>query len=80
MRDGLIVGALCVFAPEPRSWTETDVTLLTGLADAVISSLELGAVLTERTVDRLHHRLAVMSRDVGRGSATTRSDDHGLNR
>ena len=63
--DGLVVGALCVFGPTPRSWSDTDVATIAGLADAVSTTLELAAVSTERRVDQLHRRLATDAAGVG---------------
>ena len=65
MRDGLIVGALCVFGPVPRTWSDTDVAIVTGLADAAAAMLELAAVSVERRAERLHRRLATDAARVG---------------
>jgi GAF domain-containing protein len=40
-----VVGALCVFGPEPRRWTEHEVELLSTLSESVATEFELsGAV------------------------------------
>jgi len=37
--DGLLVGALCVFGPEPRDWSDRDVGLVCDIADIVVLEL-----------------------------------------
>lgn len=41
-RDGSLVGALCVYDPEPREWSSRDVTLVCQVADAVALHLRAG--------------------------------------
>ena len=50
---GTVVGALCVFGPEPREWSEGDVVLLRQLADSVATELELSALAKEFEASRL---------------------------
>ncbi|MDQ6782526.1 MAG: SpoIIE family protein phosphatase [Actinomycetota bacterium] len=44
---GQAVGALCVFAASPRSWSEHDVGLLAELASSVMAELELSPLAAE---------------------------------
>ena len=40
-----VIGALCVFGPEPREWSDNDVATLRQLADSVVTELELSALV-----------------------------------
>ncbi len=62
---GLTVGALCVFGPEPREWSDDDVTLLEVLAPPVVAQLELAALETEYDDERLVWQLAIDAGGVG---------------
>ncbi len=57
LRDsrGLVLGALCVHDPSPRSWSSWQVGVLAELAESVVAELELRAVTGEasRTMARL---------------------------
>ncbi|KGM02801.1 histidine kinase [Cellulomonas cellasea DSM 20118] len=64
-RDGHLAGALCVFAPEPRAWTPSDVALLTEVARTASSELELSAVSADVERDRMRWELAVTAGGVG---------------
>ena len=37
---GHVLGSLCVYGDEPRSWTDHDVDMMTALAEAVADELE----------------------------------------
>ena len=63
--DGVVVGALCVFGPEPREWNETDVALLRQLADSVTTELELAASTAELEASRLRFDLAIEAAGIG---------------
>jgi PAS domain S-box-containing protein len=63
--DGEPVGTLCVFGPEPRTWSEGDVALLRQLADAVATELELGALSREFEASRLRFELAIDAAEIG---------------
>ncbi|WP_432520983.1 GAF domain-containing protein, partial [Kineococcus sp. SYSU DK006] len=63
--DGHVVGALCVFDPAPRTWSSTDVEVLTDLAGAAAAELELSALALEYESDRLRWQLAVAAGGVG---------------
>lgn len=48
LADGTAVGALCVYGPEPRSWSDRDVTLTGDISDLV--ALELQRLLGEAEI------------------------------
>jgi PAS domain S-box-containing protein len=62
---GDAVGALCVFDPSPRHWSQADVTLLTELAASTVAELELAALSTEHESSRVAWRLAIEAAGVG---------------
>ena len=64
-QDGQIVGALCVFGPNPRRWSATDVALLSDLAAAAVTELELTALAVDYEAARLRWQLAVAAGGVG---------------
>ncbi|MCW2621316.1 MAG: putative sensor protein [Frankiales bacterium] len=59
------VGALCVFGPEPRTWSEADVSLLEELSRAVMAELELSALATEYESSRLRWETALEAAGIG---------------
>ena len=63
--DGHTVGALCVFDPSPRQWTEDDVTVLEYLAAPVVAELELAALTSDYAADRVVWQLAVDAAQIG---------------
>jgi PAS domain S-box-containing protein len=63
--DGQTIGALCVFDPEPRTWSDADVALLEQLAAPVVAELELAALSTDYDTSRLVWQLAVDAAGVG---------------
>jgi serine phosphatase RsbU (regulator of sigma subunit)/PAS domain-containing protein len=63
--SGVVVGALCVFGPEPREWSESDVVLLRQLADSVATELELSALAKEFEASRLRSDLAIDAAGIG---------------
>jgi PAS domain S-box-containing protein len=63
--DGPVIGALCVFGPEPRAWSDTDVSTLRQLAESVMTELELSAVVREYESDRVRWELAIGAGGVG---------------
>ncbi|HET6562296.1 MAG TPA: SpoIIE family protein phosphatase [Marmoricola sp.] len=63
--DGQAVGALCVFDPEPRSWSEEDVVLLEQLAGPVAAELTLAALTTEHEAERVVWELAFDAAGIG---------------
>jgi len=64
-RTGVVIGALCVYAPEPREWSEGDVGTVRRLADAAVRELELTATVREYQRDRVRWGLAIDSAGVG---------------
>ena len=62
---GTVVGALCVFGPEPREWSDGDVVLLRQLADSVATELELSALAKEFEASRLRFDLAIDAAGIG---------------
>jgi GAF domain-containing protein len=62
---GHVIGVLAVFGPEPRSWTEGDVVLLSQLGTPVASELELAALSAEFEASRLRWGLAIDAAGVG---------------
>jgi PAS domain S-box-containing protein len=63
--DGTVVGALCVFGPEPRTWTDTDVTTLRQLAASVVTELQLSALVDEFAGERVRWGLAIEAAGIG---------------
>lgn len=48
-RDGHVLGSLCVVDTKPRRWTESDVTLISHLAEIVMTEVELRREIKHRT-------------------------------
>jgi serine phosphatase RsbU (regulator of sigma subunit)/PAS domain-containing protein len=63
--DGRNVGALCVFGPERRDWSDADVTTLRQLARSAMTELELSALARQYESDRLRWGLAIDSAGIG---------------
>ena len=64
-RRGQVIGALCVFGPEPRDWTDDDVTTLRRLAESAVTELELTALVREYESERLRWGLAIDAAGIG---------------
>ncbi|HWG95075.1 MAG TPA: PAS domain-containing protein, partial [Mycobacteriales bacterium] len=62
---GLLLGALCVFDPEPRPWTAEQQGVLGELAPAVVAELELRAVTLEVATAAARLELALSAADIG---------------
>lgn len=62
---GEVVGALCVVAPDTRPWSDSDVATLEQLAEAVVTELELTALLRQYEGDRLRWGLAIDAAGIG---------------
>jgi serine phosphatase RsbU (regulator of sigma subunit)/PAS domain-containing protein len=58
-RNGLVIGALCVFGPEPRAWSDGDIATLRQLAESAVTQLELSAVVRQYERDRVRWDLAI---------------------
>ncbi|MCW3010759.1 MAG: putative sensor protein, partial [Solirubrobacterales bacterium] len=63
--SGLVVGALCVFDPGPKSWTERDVAVLGQLAEWAMNELELTATTAELTAVEQRWELATSAAGIG---------------
>lgn len=59
------VGALCVYDPSPRHWTDQDLVLLEQLAASVVTELKLVALAEDYEEERLAWQLAVDAAEVG---------------
>jgi PAS domain S-box-containing protein len=62
---GLVIGALCVFGPEARDWSDTDIAALRQLAESAVTQLELSAMVREYESDRLRWGLAIDAAGIG---------------
>ncbi|HVD28119.1 MAG TPA: SpoIIE family protein phosphatase, partial [Mycobacteriales bacterium] len=62
---GRVIGALCVFGPEPRAWSEPDITTLSQLADSAVTELELSALVGEFEAERVRWGLAIDAAGIG---------------
>ena len=65
MVRGQPVGALCVYDPAPRRWSDEDVVLLEQLAAPVVAELQLAVLAAEYEDERLLWQLAVDAAEVG---------------
>ena len=62
---GAVVGVLAVYGPEPRTWSQADVVLLSRLAPPTVSELELAAITAEYEASRLRSELALDAAEIG---------------
>ncbi|TQN40815.1 PAS domain S-box-containing protein [Blastococcus colisei] len=62
---GLVIGALCVFGPAPREWSEADVATLQQLAESTVTELELSALVQQYENDRIRWGLAIDAAGIG---------------
>ncbi|WP_337063295.1 SpoIIE family protein phosphatase [Kineococcus sp. G2] len=62
---GHVVGAVCVFEPAPRSWSEQDVALLQQVAAAAVAELELIALSGEYASNRALLELTIGAAELG---------------
>ncbi|CAN5514063.1 hypothetical protein BH10ACT10_BH10ACT10_24690 [soil metagenome] len=63
--DGLVVGAFCVYDRDARTWTDSEILVLTELAAANTAELERSAAESERDLARLQFALAMESGGIG---------------
>jgi PAS domain S-box-containing protein len=63
--DGHTVGALCVFGPEPRTWSDEDVAMLEELAAPVVAELELEALTSEYESGLVFWQLGMEAAGIG---------------
>jgi serine phosphatase RsbU (regulator of sigma subunit)/PAS domain-containing protein len=62
---GQVIGALCVFGPDPRAWSDTDLATLRQLADSAVTELELSALVHQYEGDRVRWDLAIDAAGIG---------------
>lgn len=62
---GQLVGSLCVYGPEPHTWSDRDLALLQQLSASAVAELELAAQTAEHDDERLLWQLAVDAAGVG---------------
>jgi serine phosphatase RsbU (regulator of sigma subunit)/PAS domain-containing protein len=63
--EGRTIGALCVFGPLPREWSDSDVSVLRQLASSVVTELELSALVRQYDSDRMRWGLAIDAAGIG---------------
>jgi serine phosphatase RsbU (regulator of sigma subunit)/PAS domain-containing protein len=63
--EGQVIGALCVFGPDPRAWTDSDVATLRQLAGSVVTELELFSLVRQYESDRVRWDLAIDAAGIG---------------
>lgn len=63
--EGHVVGSLCAYDEQPRSWEPTDVTTLERLAGSVVAELELAALSSDFETGQVAWRLAADAAGVG---------------
>jgi PAS domain S-box-containing protein len=63
--DGMVVGAFCVYDRAARTWSDSEILVLTELAAATTAELERAAVQAERDLARLQFALAMESGGIG---------------
>lgn len=71
---GGTVGALCVFGPTARAWSDHDVGLLSELASSVMAELELSALSAEYESSRLRWDVAIEAAGIGSFDWDLRTD------
>jgi PAS domain S-box-containing protein len=64
-RSGHPIGALCVFGPDRRDWSDDDVATLRELARSAVTELELSALVRQYEDDRVRWGLAIDSAGIG---------------
>ena len=62
---GQVVGVLCVYDAEPRTWRDGDIATLRQLAASVVTELELSALVGEYASERLRWGLAIDAAGIG---------------
>ena len=63
--EGVVVGVLCVYDAQPRSWADSDVATLRQLAASVVTELQLSALTGEYASDRMRWELAIDAAGIG---------------
>jgi serine phosphatase RsbU (regulator of sigma subunit)/PAS domain-containing protein len=62
---GTVVGVLCAFDPEPRAWSDSDITTLRQLAASVVTELQLSALVGQFAGERVRWGLAIDAAGIG---------------
>jgi serine phosphatase RsbU (regulator of sigma subunit)/PAS domain-containing protein len=62
---GQVIGALCVFGPEPREWSDGDIATLRQLGQSAVTELELSALVQRYQNDRVRWGLAIDAAGIG---------------
>jgi serine phosphatase RsbU (regulator of sigma subunit)/PAS domain-containing protein len=62
---GTAIGALCVFGPQPRAWSEADITTLHQLSESAVTELELSALVGEFEAEQVRWGLAIDAAGIG---------------
>ncbi|WP_432523087.1 SpoIIE family protein phosphatase [Kineococcus sp. SYSU DK006] len=62
---GHVVGAVCVFSPAPREWSEDDVALLQQVAAAAAAELELAALSSDYRTSEALLEVSVQAAGIG---------------
>jgi serine phosphatase RsbU (regulator of sigma subunit)/PAS domain-containing protein len=62
---GQVIGALCVFGPDPREWSDADVATLRQLGESAVTELELSALVRRYESDSLRWGLAIDAAGIG---------------
>jgi PAS domain S-box-containing protein len=65
LHDGGTVGALCVFGPSPREWSDADVATLRQLGESAVTELELSALVRRYESDLVRWDLAIDAAGIG---------------
>jgi serine phosphatase RsbU (regulator of sigma subunit)/PAS domain-containing protein len=63
--SGRVIGALCVFGPDPRGWAEGDISTLRQLAESAVTELELSALVRQYERDLVRWGLAIDAGGIG---------------
>ncbi len=63
--EGAVIGALCVFDPDPRTWSDSDVETLRRLSETVTTELELAALVRQYESDSVRYGLAIDAAGIG---------------
>jgi PAS domain S-box-containing protein len=64
-QQGHVIGSLCVFDAQPRTWSTDDVATLQVLGRAVATELAMSALVLEHEAERLRWTLSVDAGEVG---------------
>lgn len=77
LRDGRLVGALCVSATQPRKWTEDEVELVREVGERVYAAVERARAEAAVRASEARYRTLFMSMDEGFCTIEMLFDPHG---